>query len=140
VKIISSRTHTYIGLLVGVVLIVAPWLIGFDDVEASTWTAVGVGLFIVLNELMTTSPASPMKLVPMRVHLAVDVVTGIALAVSPWLFGFADEDTNVWLPHVVVGVLVAGYALLTDPRDAVRPAGTAGLPTAADQHGQRERR
>lgn len=130
-KLISSKVHTYIGLLVGVALVVAPWLFAFDDVEASKWSAIGVGLFILLNEPMTTSPASPLKLVPMRVHLAVDVVTGIFLAATPWLFGFADEDLNVWLPHVVVGVLVAGYALVTDPRDAVRPAGTAGMPPAA---------
>ena len=113
-RVINSRTHTIIGLIVGAVLIVAPWLLGFaDDSDAATWSAVGVGVFIVVNELITTSPTSPIKLVPMSVHLVLDMVTGLFLALTPWFFGFADEDWTVWVPHVVVGVLVAGYAIMT---------------------------
>jgi hypothetical protein len=129
-RFISSRTHTYIGALVGVVLVVAPWLLQFDDVEPAKWSAIGVGLFVLVNELVTTSPSAPLKIVPMRVHVMLDVVTGVFLAVTPWLFGFADEDANAWVPHVVVGVLIAGYALVTDTSDAVQAAGTDGIDRA----------
>jgi hypothetical protein len=122
-RIISSRTHTIIGLVVGVVLIAAPWIFGFADETAPMRTAIVVGAFIVLNELMTTSPASPAKLVPMRVHLGIDVLTGLVLAASPWIFGFSDLESNAWVPHLVVGLMVAGYALLTDPSDANRARG-----------------
>jgi drug/metabolite transporter (DMT)-like permease len=129
-KIISSRTHTYIGAVVGVVLIIAPWVLGFDEITAATASAVGVGLFVVVNEMLTTSPAAPLKMVPMRIHLVLDVVTGIFLLATPFLFRFSDEDANAWVPHVVVGVLIAGYALVTDTSDAVQAAGTDGLDTA----------
>lgn len=119
-KILSSRTHTIIGAVVGVVLIVAPWLLGFSDVPAARNVAIGVGIFVLLSELTTRSPASPIKVVPMRTHLVVDVVTGIFLAASPWLFGFADDKTNAWLPHLIVGILIVGYALLTQPTDSNR--------------------
>jgi hypothetical protein len=121
-KVISSRTHTYIGLVVGVLLIVAPWIFGFGDEGAPKWVAIAVGAFIIVNELITTSPASPMKVVPMRTHLALDVVTGLFLAASPWLFQFADLDANAWVPHLVVGILIIGYALMTDPADAKQRA------------------
>jgi hypothetical protein len=117
-KIIPSKIHTYIGLVVGVVLIAAPWIFGFDDESTPKWTAVVIGLFLLVNELVTTSPSSPVKVVPMKAHIAIEVVTGIVLAVSPWLFGFADLDSKAWVPHLVVGILVVGYALITDPRDA----------------------
>src|SRR4051812_11227592 len=111
---ISTRTHTIIGLVVGVALIVAPWLFGFaDESGAAVKVPIFVGIFILLSELTTTSPISPLKLVPMRVHIVLDVLTGIFLLASPWLFGFADLETNAWLPHVIVGILVAGYALMT---------------------------
>lgn len=129
-KIISSRTHTYLGALVGVVLIVAPWLFGFDQVDAAKWSAIWVGLFVVVNELVTTSPASPLKIVPMRLHIMLDVVTGVFLLATPWLFQFSDEDANVWVPHVVVGLLIAGYALATDTSDALQAAGTDGIQAA----------
>ncbi len=54
----------------------------------------------------------------MSVHLVLDMVTGLFLAHTPWFFGFADEDPIAWVPHVVVGVLVIGYALVTKPQPA----------------------
>lgn len=117
-KFLSSRTHTIIGAVVGVVLIVAPWLLGFSDVPVARNVAIAVGIFVLLSELTTRSPASPIKLVPMKTHLVIDVITGIFLAASPWLFGFADDKTNAWLPHLIVGILIAGYALVTQPADS----------------------
>ena len=129
-KIISSRTHTYIGWIVGIALVAAPWIFQFDEVEPAKWSAIGVGLFILVNEALTTSPASLLKIVPMRLHIMLDVVTGIFLLATPFIFGFVDEDANAWVPHIVVGLLVAGYALVTDTSDAVQPAGTDGISTA----------
>ena len=119
---ISTRTHTIIGLIVGAALIVAPWLFGFaDQGGAPVMVPIYVGIFILLSELTTTSPASPLKLVPMRVHIFVDVATGLFLLASPWLFNFADLEVNAWLPHVIVGVLVVGYALMTRTSDEKVP-------------------
>jgi hypothetical protein len=121
-KVISSRTHTVIGIIVGLVLIVAPWLFGFaDEGGAVKMVPIWVGVFILLSELTTTSPYSLVKLVPMPVHIIVDVVTGLFLLTSPWLFGFTDLEANAWAPHVVVGVLVAGYALMTRVDDQEAP-------------------
>jgi hypothetical protein len=46
----------------------------------------------------------------MPVHLATDVAAGALLAVSPWLFGFADR---VYLPHLVVGLFEIAAGLMT---------------------------
>ena len=56
---------------------------------------------------------------PMRIHVWMDVVVGLVPAVSPWIFGFADNDANVWAPHLVVGIAVIGYALVTRTDDVV---------------------
>lgn len=114
-RILSSKVHTIIGLLVGVVLLLAPTLFGFTDSATASMVATYVGIFIIISELVTTSRMSPLKLVPMRVHLVIDYLTGIFLALSPWLFGFSSAPANAWVPHVVVGILVVGYALLTSP-------------------------
>lgn len=125
--IISSRTHTWIGIAVGVVLIAAPWILSFDEHLGPRAVAVSMGLFILLNEVLTTSPVSPMKIVPMRVHIWLDVAVGVFLAASPWLLRFHDHGITSWLPHLIFGVLVAGYALVTDTSDAGAAAGTAGM-------------
>jgi hypothetical protein len=118
-KLISAKAHTIIGLLVGVVLIFAPALFNFTDNNAASMVAMFVGIFIVLNELITTSPLSPLKLIPMKAHIVVDVLTGIFLAASPWLFNFADSnEPSQWVPHLIVGIMTAGYALMTSTADA----------------------
>lgn len=114
-KFLSSKVHTIIGLVVGMALLFAPQLFGFSDNQIASTVPICVGIFIILSELITTSAISPIKLVPMRIHLMLDYVTGAFLALSPWLFGFADEAANVWVPHLIVGILVIGYALVTNP-------------------------
>lgn len=122
-KILSPKIHTIIGLAVGAALLVAPWLFMFSDVGGAAVTVpLVIGAFIILNELITTSSASPIKLVPMKIHLIIDMLTGLVLAASPWLFGFADEPLNAWLPHVIVGILVIGYALITNPNSDEKAA------------------
>ena len=113
-KFINSRVHTIIGLVVGAALLVAPWLFAFaDQGGAAVMVPLIVGAFIIISELTTTSEASPFKLIPMKAHIVVDVITGLFLALSPWLLGFSNLEANAWVPHLVVGILVVGYALVT---------------------------
>ncbi|HEV7350862.1 MAG TPA: SPW repeat protein [Telluribacter sp.] len=60
---------------------------------------------------MTDYEAGVMKTVKMSTHLTMDVVAGIFLAASPWLFGFADY---VFLPHLIIGIMEIGAGLMTD--------------------------
>ncbi len=120
-RFLSSTVHTIIGIVVGIVLLFASQLFGFNDYQTATSVAMGVGIFIILSELITTSRASILKLVPMRIHLMLDYITGAFLSLSPWLFGFANAAANVWVPHLVVGILVIGYALVTNPAVEERP-------------------
>lgn len=47
----------------------------------------------------------------MPTHLWLDGLTGIFLAISPWLFNFADM---VFLPYLIVGIAEVGLALITE--------------------------
>lgn len=117
--LLSSRTHTIIGIVVGLALLAAPWLFAFADEGGPAVTVpIALGLFILLSEITTTSPASFIKLVPMKVHIVVDVLTGLFLAASPWLYNFNNLEANAWVPHLVVGILIVSYALLTNTSDS----------------------
>lgn len=114
-RFLSSKVHTIIGVIVGIALLFAPELFSLGESQAASMVPRLLGIFIIVSELVTTSPYGLIKLVPMRAHLIIDYVTGIFLAVSPWLFGFADLEMNFWLPHVIVGVAIVLYALVTNP-------------------------
>lgn len=113
-KFLSPRVHTIIGFIVGIALLLAPNLFGFSDVGgAAVLVPRIIGVIIILSELTVKGSFSGMGMIPMKMHIAMDVVVGAILALSPWLFGFADEKNNAWVPHLIVGILVVGYALVT---------------------------
>lgn len=99
---------------VGIALIAAPWIFGFSDVGgAAVAVPIVIGALILLQSLITDYEYSVENALPLPLHLAVDVVAGIVLAASPWIFGFHDEGTNAWLPHLVVGIGLVASGLLT---------------------------
>jgi hypothetical protein len=114
-RFIDTRAHGVLDYLVGVVLIVAPWIFQFDDVAAAKWVAIGVGVTMIATALLTNYELGVANLIPMHVHLVIDAVIGAFLALSPWIFGFSDEGTNAWLPHVIVGLAEIGVAVVSSP-------------------------
>ncbi|MDB5164541.1 MAG: hypothetical protein JWL89_167 [Candidatus Saccharibacteria bacterium] len=124
-KFISPRTHTIIGFIVGIALLLAPNIFGFSDVGGAAVAVPRIiGLIVVVSELTVRGSFSGMGVVPMRLHIMADVLMGAILALSPWLFSFSDEGTNAWLPHLIVGILMIGYALVTQTNTEAVPART----------------
>jgi hypothetical protein len=60
--------------------------------------------------MLTRHEPGALPLIDMPIHLMLDGASGLLLAASPWLFGFADF---VWIPHVVFGLLEIGTSLMT---------------------------
>lgn len=106
IRFLPLKVHTALDFIVGVALILAPWIFGFSDVGgAAVWLPIVIGAASIFMGLFTDGYGFAIyKLIPLKVHLWVDLLAGILLALSPWIFGFADEDANAWLPHVAVGV------------------------------------
>jgi hypothetical protein len=110
----------------GLVLILAPWIFGFSDVGgAAVIVPIVVGALAIGQSLITDWELSLADIVPLPLHLTMDVLAGAVLALSPFIFGFSDEGTNAWLPHVIAGVGLIGAGLMTqrtrlDRRSAAR--------------------
>lgn len=109
-RFISTRIHGVLDYIVGVILILAPWILGFARGGAETWVPVIVGALIIIYSLMTDYELGVKKSIRMPTHLWFDGILGLFLALSPWIFGFADY---VWVPHLLVGLLGIGAAIFT---------------------------
>jgi predicted membrane metal-binding protein len=113
-KPITSRMHGMLDYPAAIVLILSPWIFGFHDVGgAAVALPIIVGVLSLLQSPLTDYELGVVDMIPLRMHLMLDVVAGFVLAISPWLFGFADEGTNAWLPHLLLGLLVMGSGLMT---------------------------
>ena len=54
-----------------------------------------------------------LQFIPTRVHLALDVATGAALAIIPQLTGARKQGKKQWLPYVAIGAFEIALAALT---------------------------
>ncbi|MHC2991322.1 membrane protein, partial [Pontibacter sp. HJ8] len=94
----------------GLLMIASPWLFDFARGGAETWVLVVVGVLVLLQTIMTDFEVGIVKMIPMQTHLMMDFGIGVILALSPWLFGFADY---VFTPHVIFGVFSILASLTT---------------------------
>ena len=127
-RFIPTRVHGYLDYLMGALLIAAPWLFDFARGGAETWVPVVLGAGVILYSLFMDYELGVSRQLSMRTHLMLDLLGGIVLAVSPWLFGFADE---VWEPHLIFGILEIGAALTTKREPDTHTASTHNRTTAA---------
>ena len=109
-KLLATKVHGYLDYLVGALLIAAPWIFGFARGGAETWVPVILGASAILYSLFTDYELGVTSGISMRTHLVLDFFNGLLLALSPWIFGFADY---VYVPHLVLGIFEIGAALIT---------------------------
>lgn len=107
---IDTRTHGMIDYATGALLLIAPWLFGFANGGVAQWLPQLIGVAIIGMSLVTQYELSVAKIIPLNVHLGVDAATGVLLAVSPWLFGFANV---IWWPHLLVGLTEMAVVVMT---------------------------
>lgn len=106
-KFIPTKVHGVLDYIVAIALIFAPMIFGFSQVGGAAVIipiVLGIGLF--LYSLFTKYEWGLIKVIGMPYHLVIDIIASVFLALSPWLFGFANQAWNVWVPHVAVGITV----------------------------------
>ena len=116
-RIIPTKIHGIMDYLMGVLLVAAPWLFDFNRGGAETWVPVVLGLGVIAYSAFTDYEYGLARRLSMSTHLGLDGVGGAFLAASPWLFNF---DEHVWAPHLVLGLLEIGAALMTETRPQAR--------------------
>lgn len=109
-RFIPTKVHGIMDYLMAVLLMASPWIFGFANGGYAQWVPFIVGVMIIGQSLFTNYEVSLIQRIPMKTHLSLDVITGLVLAASPWIFGFAEF---VYLPHLVLGILEIGAALTT---------------------------
>jgi hypothetical protein len=82
-KIISSKAHGVLDYLVGFILIISPWLFGFAAGGAETAIPVILGIGAILYSIVTNYELGFFKIIPFKVHLIINTLSGILLASSP---------------------------------------------------------
>ena len=102
-RVIPTTAHGVIDYVNAFTLLVAPKLWRLDEVPPSAATFYAFGGSLTATSLITDYELSVANVIPMRAHLALDIVSGAALAASPFVVGFRQSGPRYWLGHVAIG-------------------------------------
>ena len=101
---ILNRWQDRLEIFVGLWLCIAPWALVLP--EPAAWCAVVVGVAVIVL-------ASQDLFLPNHLDDWANVLLGIGLMISPWVWGYSGHD-NAMLNALVMGLLVtltSGWAL-----------------------------
>ncbi|MCM2323567.1 MAG: hypothetical protein NDJ90_09940 [Oligoflexia bacterium] len=132
---LSIRTHNILDYVIGVFLFFCPALFGFAGIDAARNTFVALGVGLVAYSLLTDYRYSIVKLIPLSIHMGLDVAIGVALLLAPSVFGYRESLTNTqnWL-HIVMGLGAFALVIFTRPT-----RGTLGATTAYEDSSRYKR-
>jgi len=126
-RFVPTRLHGLIDLTTPPVLLAAPALLELDRSSVAAWAPRIAGVTALAYSLVTDYETAPRRALPMPIHLALDAMSGAALAAAPWLSGDARRGPRHWLPHAAAGASEIALALVTQTAPADRRRGLGRL-------------
>lgn len=100
--------HGVVEYAAGALLVIAPFLFGFDSGAAKA-TSIITGVLVIVVGAVTEAPTGIAKSLPLAVHVLIDFVLAGFLIAAAFLFGFSDETAPTAF-FIVIGL---AHLLLT---------------------------
>lgn len=112
---IDSTLHGVTDYSVGTLLLTAfPKLAGVEGTESATQIRIA-GAFHAGYSTVTDYPLGALKLIPYKVHLALDAVGALTLAATPFVTGQWKKGRRHWVPHVGLCLFELAALAMSDP-------------------------
>jgi hypothetical protein len=109
--IISTKTHGIIDYAGGILISLSPWLFGFVQLGgAPVLIPVTLGVLLLIMALFSDHEFGIFKIIPMSLHLTIDIFAGFILIGTPFIYGFAHL---IFVPHVLLGLISLSAGILT---------------------------
>jgi hypothetical protein len=102
-RVIPTKVHGVVDLVTGPALIAAPTAFRLNGTRAAALAPRVFGAAATAYSPLTDYELGVKRVLPLRAHLALDALGGVALAAVPWISGAARKGPRHWLPHAVIG-------------------------------------
>jgi SPW repeat len=113
---VATRTAGGLNILAGIWLIISPFILSYGNLPAATWNDIVLGIIVAAVAWVRISDT------PVFPGLAwINVVAGVWLFISPWVFNFASNPTPLW-NNLILGVIVFVFAIWGAVASPQRPA------------------
>lgn len=113
-KPLQPYNHGIVDYVVGILLLVSPWLFGFAD---NSYTAMIVmrtmGIILIGLSLLTDYPLGVFKVIPFKTHGIIEAIGAVFLLLSPWIMGYSIIGSATSIA-VIVGLLWITVVVMTN--------------------------
>jgi len=115
-RFVTKAMHAYIDYPVAIALIIMPFVLGIGASNPiATWLSVATGVAAFILTLLTDHETGVVKVLPYKLHLAVDFAVAIVFIAAPFILGFSGLD--MWY-FTVLGATVLVVVGLHKPEEA----------------------
>jgi len=111
-KVLSPSAHGVLDYLTVVFFALAPFLFDLHGTYATVCYVLAGGYLLIT--LLTDFPMGFMRVIPFRVHGGLELVSGPIFMLSPWIFGFADDNLTARNLFMASGIVFLVVWFLTD--------------------------
>ncbi len=119
-RFVTKTMHAFLDYPVAFSLMAAPSLLHLGSSHPlALWLAVGTGVAAFILTLFTDHKLGVFRVLPYRVHLAVDFLVAVVFLLAPSIFGFTGLDAWYYWANGAAVMLVVG---LHKPEPAFSPA------------------
>lgn len=103
--------------LLGLVLAVSPFVLGYSDIPGALWTNIVLGAFIFAVSVIAVLYAGSRRWPGWVIGLA-----GVAAVIAPFIFGYSDVALPLWTTIALGAVLIIldAIAVLQPPTAPAR--------------------
>ena len=110
-RFITQTIHAYLDYPVAFGLMLMPMLLGIGATNGMALTlSVATGVAALILTVLTDHKLGVFKVLPYKLHLAVDGMVGLVFLVAPFVLGFSGIDAAYyWVIGATVLVVVSAH-------------------------------
>ncbi|HEY8278334.1 MAG TPA: hypothetical protein VIH99_01840 [Bdellovibrionota bacterium] len=123
---ISLKAHNILDYVGGAFLLFVPAIIGISEIDAARNIFIFAGLALIGYSLLTNYEYALWRIIPLGVHMSLDVLTGVVVMLAPWVFGYRDLlSAGQEIAHYLLALGVFGLVAFTRPKSETEIETTA---------------
>lgn len=109
-KFLTTKLYGFINYIFAILLFFMPTFLDLQAHTAESIIFYVFGIFTIFLSLQTDYELGVYKVLPMEIHIYIEIVCGLFFALSPWIFNFASKT---FLPYLFFGGLLISLAVAT---------------------------
>jgi hypothetical protein len=108
-RFVTRNIHAYLDYPVAVALMVLPFVLGLGQSNPlALWLSVVTGIAAFVLTVLTDHHLGIWRVLPYKLHLAVDLAVGVTFLLAPSLLGFSGIDALFyWLNGAAVVAVIS---------------------------------